>query len=166
MLATDAKSYCLNLLHFHQWRQKSIIALLHRVNKDIFSLEIKGSFSSLYVILNHIVWAEKTWLGRVNHSEIANMKDLDAEGLMREWELTSARWENELMNSTVEDFERNITYYNTEGGKYENNLFEIYLHLTDHATYHIGQMMSAIRSFGLEPVPTNYIHYLRDNNKG
>lgn len=165
MQAISSKSYCQNLFQFHEWRVGKISAMLSKMNGETLAQQINGSFSSVNVILYHIVWAEKLWLGRVNHNEVAAMKDSDTEGLLAEWKHTVQKWKQLLESLPEAGFEATHAYHNTQGDRFENSLFEICLHLTDHSTYHIGQMMSAIRSLGQEPVQTNYIHYLRDTKR-
>jgi uncharacterized damage-inducible protein DinB len=162
----DHKSNCLMMLRFHQWRQGKIAALLTQMNADLLTEKLNGSFSSLNVILYHIVWAEKLWLGRVNHNEMAAMKDLDTAGLLSEWLLTADKWKKLLEETPSDNYDSEThVYFNSEGVKFENTLFEIFTHLTDHSSHHIGQMMSAIRALGQAPAQTNYIHFLRDNKQ-
>ena len=52
-------------------------------------------------------------------------------------------------------------FANSKGNVYRMRTMEIIVHVIDHATYHIGQLMSSVRSLGGNPAPTNYIHYLR-----
>ncbi|MEM7037264.1 MAG: DinB family protein [Bacteroidota bacterium] len=160
-LATSAKNYCQELLHFHCWRQETICKLLTELDSQVFSRELSGSFGSLYIICKHLVWAEKVWLGRVNHDEMATMREMDVLGMIEEWKSVTAKWTAELEKREEEGFQSPIEYFNSTGTRYENTLFEIVVHMIDHSTYHIGQMMNAVRGFGIDPVSTNYIHYLR-----
>ena len=160
-LSTGAKAHCERLISFHQWRLEKICELLKDVDGQYYSQQISGSFSSLYIILKHLVWAEKIWLGRVDQDKVAAMREQDFSGLMDDWKATAAQWQACI--AAAEDFEKPCEYFTTSGQKHENSLFEIVTHLIDHSTYHIGQMMNAVRGFGIDPVSTNYIHYLRAN---
>ncbi len=156
-----AKERCLELISFHCWRREIISKLLHEVDEAYFEKKLPGSFGSLYIILNHLVWAEKVWLGRVNHDELATMKPSNTKGLLEAWEAVAEKWENVIKNADQNAFDQPITYFNSTGDQFENSILEIVIHMVDHSTYHIGQMMNAVRGFGIEPVSTNYIHYLR-----
>jgi uncharacterized damage-inducible protein DinB len=161
-MALDQKAHCAELLSFHHWRQQRVSTLLASVDNSYLEKELKGSFGSLLVVLSHLVWAEKVWLGRVDSRELAAMNaDTDAASLLREWNLVTAKWHKAIQNADPAGFDRPIRYHAVNGDAYENTLFEIVTHMVDHSTYHIGQMMNAVRAFGLEPVSTNYIHYLR-----
>ena len=160
-LSTESKAYCLELFSYHKWRQQKISMLLREVDAKVFEQELTGSFGSLYIILNHLVWAEKVWLGRIDHNELATMRDTDVIGLLEQWETLTQKWSNLVENRGEAVFSESIRYFNTNGEAFENSLAEIVVHLVDHSTYHIGQMMNAVSGFGIEPVSTNYIHYLR-----
>ena len=160
LVLPNAKAYCLELFQFHKWRQEKITALLREVDQTIFSQQLDGSFGSLYIILNHLVWAEKVWLGRIDNNELATMRDTDVAGLLGEWETVTQKWFKIVESRKEEAFSETIRYFTT-GTAYENSMAEVIVHLVDHSTYHIGQMMNAVRGFGIDPVSTNYIHYLR-----
>jgi uncharacterized damage-inducible protein DinB len=160
-LATDSKSYCEELFRFHRWRQEKISNLLSDVDANYFSQQLDGSFGSLFIILNHLVWAEKVWLGRVNNNEVATMRDTAVSELLTAWKEVTDKWSHLVEATSLEKFDDKVVYFNSKGDRFENDLAEIIVHLIDHSTYHIGQMMNAVRGFGIEPVSTNYIHYLR-----
>jgi uncharacterized damage-inducible protein DinB len=165
-MALDLKAHCAEMLAFHHWRQQRIGSLLGGIDKTYFEKQLNGSFSSLLVVLSHLVWAEKVWLGRVDSRELASMNaEMDAATLLSEWASGTAKWQRAIAEFPADQFDKPIRYYTTQGEAFENSLFEIVTHLVDHSTYHIGQMMNAVRSFGLEPVSTNYIHYLRAKDK-
>lgn len=159
----SSKAHCEELFRFHRWRLKKISVLLRGIDSEAFSKQLNGSFGSLFIVLKHLVWAEKVWMGRVNPDDVAAMglDEQDIEEMLNEWDLISTKWSESVSDWKQEDFGQKINFFDSQGLKFEQSLFEIIIHLVDHSTYHIGQMMSTVRSFGFEPVPTNYIHYLR-----
>jgi uncharacterized damage-inducible protein DinB len=150
------------LIEYQTWRRKKVSNLLLEVDEKIFTQQLTGSFGSLYIILNHLVWAEKVWLGRVNRDTVATMKPTDVGGLLEMWKEVNDNWKEVIRAATKEDILREIEYFTYAGGRFSNTVLEIVIHMVDHSTYHVGQMINAMRSFGIEPVSTNYIHYLRD----
>ena len=155
------ESWCRELMQFHAWRREKISDLLREVDEQLFSEELHGSFGSLNIILNHLVWAEKVWLGRVNRDSVATMKSSDVHELLAAWKDVNEKWQGLLMDANSEEVFREIEYFISTGDRHTNTVWEIVVHMVDHSTYHIGQMMNAVRGFGIEPVSTNYIHYLR-----
>ncbi len=162
-LAANAgqEAWCRELLLFHAWRRKKISDLLMEVDEKLFGEELHGSFGSLNIILNHLVWAEKVWLGRVDRDAVATMKSSDVHGLLEAWKNVNDKWLSLIETAKPEEMHRQVEYFISTGEGFSNAVWEIVVHMVDHSTYHIGQMMNAVRGFGIEPVSTNYIHYLR-----
>lgn len=159
--AKSMPDLCREMFKFHLWRQERVSSMLMEVDARILSEQLSGSFSSLNIILNHIVWAEMVWLGRVDNTAVAAMQDLDVKGMLAVWKAASEKWTTVLERAQDADFSQCFVYFNSQGERFENSLAEIVMHMIDHCSYHTGQMMNAIRGFGMEPVPTNLIHYLR-----
>ncbi|MFM2375731.1 MAG: hypothetical protein RLZZ165_828 [Bacteroidota bacterium] len=150
------------LIEYQAWRREKVSKLLREVDEKVFTQQLTGSFGSLYIILNHLVWAEKVWLGRVNRDTVATMKPADVSGLLGMWKEVNDNWNEVIHAATKEDILREIEYFTYGGDRFSNTVLEIVIHMVDHSTYHVGQMINAMRGFGIEPVSTNYIHYLRD----
>lgn len=152
---------CRDMFRFHRWRQEKVCELLKGIDTALFSQQLHGSFGSLHIIVHHLVWAEMVWLGRVDQNTVAVMQDQDMQDMLAVWRRSSSKWAEILESASDADFDKHFSYFNTKGDAFQNNLGEIVFHVVDHATYHIGQLMTALRGFGIEPVPTNIIHYLR-----
>jgi uncharacterized damage-inducible protein DinB len=149
------------LIAFQAWRREKVSDLLREVDEKLFSEHLSGSFGSLYIILNHLVWAEKVWLGRVDRNTVATMKASNVTGLLEDWKEVNGNWAAIVAAASRDGIFREIEYFTSTGDRFTNTVLEIVIHMVDHSTYHVGQMMNAIRGFGIEPVSTNYIHYLR-----
>lgn len=149
------------LIAFQSWRREKVSELLRELDEKFFTEQLNGSFGSLYIILNHLVWAEKVWLGRVDRETLATMKPTNVAGLLDMWQEVNDQWRSFLDTADSEAIAREIEYFTSTGDRFTNSVLEIVIHMVDHSTYHVGQMMNAIRGFGIEPVSTNYIHYLR-----
>lgn len=54
-----------------------------------------------------------------------------------------------------------ISYTNSTGKTYQNSLEDILLHVVNHGTYHRGQIASALRKAGIDPLPSDYILFGR-----
>ncbi|MFN8397033.1 MAG: DinB family protein [Bacteroidia bacterium] len=149
------------LIAFQAWRREKVSELLRAVDETVFSQQINGSFGSLYIILDHMIWAEKVWLGRVDRNAVATAKGTNVLGLLDNWREVNEKWTAVVQAADTDAILREIEYFTSTGDGFKNTVLEIVIHMVDHSTYHVGQMMNAIRGFGIEPVSTNYIHYLR-----
>ena len=59
------------------------------------------------------------------------------------------------------DLDRMLKYTNFQGETFENTVQDIFLHIVNHSTYHRGQIAFDLRSCGLEPFASDFIHYKR-----
>ena len=57
------------------------------------------------------------------------------------------------------DFDERIVYTNSMGIKYESINKDILTHMVNHSTYHRAQIAMLMRESGLEPVPSDFIHF-------
>lgn len=158
---SSSRAYCLELIEFHLWRSNKVCQLLSENAPTLWEQSLPGSFSSLNKIVNHLVWAEQVWFERSQGRQMPAKLDLGTEELLSLWPKTSSDWLNMVQNATDAELDRSIAFKDSKGDAYTFSLFEIVVHLMDHATYHVGQIMNGLRSFGIAPPSTNYIHYLR-----
>ena len=54
-----SEAWARELIEFQAWRREKVSDLLREVDEKVFTEQLHGSFGSLYIILNHLVWAEK-----------------------------------------------------------------------------------------------------------
>lgn len=59
------------------------------------------------------------------------------------------------------DMDEKISYTNSKGQEYTNTVDDILFHIINHGTYHRGQLVSLLKTEGVEPIVTDYIFYKR-----
>lgn len=57
--------------------------------------------------------------------------------------------------------EREVPYTNSAGVAFRTSSRDILMHVALHGCYHRGQVALTLRSAGAEPVPTDYIAFVR-----
>jgi len=109
-------------------------------------------------LANHLMNAHQIWLDRINRKS----------SLKSPWEdfpiETFAFRNQELHSLTMElpesrDLEEIISFKTFAGVRFEKKLSDILIHVVNHSTYHRGQLALLMRSHGLEPVSSDYIHW-------
>jgi uncharacterized damage-inducible protein DinB len=63
---------------------------------------------------------------------------------------------------TPQDLERVIHYKSFAGEEFSNPLWQSLHQLTNHASYHRGQVVTLLRQLGTKPVSTDLIGYYRE----
>lgn len=109
-------------------------------------------------LANHVMNAHQVWLGRIsgNNSLKSPWEDFPIQTFpLRNQELHGQTME--LLES--EDLEKMISFKTFAGAGFEKKLSDILIHVVNHSTYHRGQLALLMRRDGLEPVPSDYIHW-------
>jgi len=119
--------------------------------------EMNVSHKSIFETLSHIHQADRAWLGRITGATI--FKD---EPLEIAWPKIQQRWEEWSDGLTDSDLPRVIAYRDMRGNAWESALYEIVMHVVNHATLHRGQVMAMFRQIGVQPPPTDLIFYYRE----
>jgi uncharacterized damage-inducible protein DinB len=112
------------------------------------------------LIFSHILNAHSLWLDRISGNEYR----YGVWQLHKAIDLEEIHFKNhndtiELLDKEI--FEQKITYTNSQGNSYENRIDEILIHVTNHSTYHRGQVATIIKQAGITPPVTDYIAYKR-----
>jgi uncharacterized damage-inducible protein DinB len=119
-----------------------------------------GAPAKAMQLFNHIINAHQIWNNRI----------IPLQDLFAVWqehnitELSTLDFESySLSRAIIDKMELNaaISYRNSKGQVYENSVGDILFHISNHSTYHRGQIAVLLRDQDLEPVSTDYIFYKR-----
>lgn len=116
----------------------------------------------------HIVGAEATWLARLKHepAPLPIWPEFVAADLWRQLDVVSRGWQ-ELVDGLSETvLESKCQYFNSKGQSFEDAVEDILRHVVIHSAYHRGQIATDMRTGGLEPVYTDFIHAARQGDIG
>ena len=152
------------LWNYHFWSLEQIKRNLENFSEEEFSKDLGDGCGSVKDKLVHILAADKIWLARIKKrnetfmqsSEIQNKEEfLDClEKVHSEYKL----FLSELKDKNLIEL---VYYKNLRGMEYSTPLSEILLHITNHGTYHRGQVASLIRRVKGKPPVTDLIEYFR-----
>jgi uncharacterized damage-inducible protein DinB len=137
------------LLDYDAWANRETVQSLRQDKPPAQSLRWMG----------HIVGAELLWLARIQGrpSELPVWPELTVEQCEARLQQLRAATAEALAGSGA----RAIAYTNSKGEAWTSTVEEILTHVTIHSAYHRGQIASDMRSAGLEPAYTDYIHAVR-----
>jgi len=126
-----------------------------------YMIENKEQLSERAIeLFSHIISAHNIWNSRI----------MQQNQMFRVWEKVELNTMPEIIqtnfNQSIEiinnyDFSTIISYKNTKGLEFNNNIGDILYHIINHSTYHRGQISVEFRKNNLEPIPSDYIFYKR-----
>lgn len=134
-------------------------------------------FGSIHATLNHLLLADRIWLGRfavafpdlrslagaavlhsfpsLRHELYAGFDELDAQ--RRETDAVIVRWAAELSDELLATTMR---YRTSNGQLREHPAWIAAAHLFNHQTHHRGQVTTLMHQLGVDPGVTDYLVYV------
>jgi len=151
---------------YNAWATGRVLEAARPLSAEQYSREAGNSFGSVQGTLSHIYQADKIWFARLTGKPTSSLAEFqppaEREAFEKDWLALLdgyAAWTQAL---TGEDWDRVIHYRNVKGVALENPIWQIILHLTNHDSYHRGQVTTMLRQVGAKPVSTDLIAYYRE----
>jgi uncharacterized damage-inducible protein DinB len=116
----------------------------------------QGSFGSIHALLNHILLGDRIWMSRFQGGG-ATTPVLSTVLFEDFSELYAARKEFDLQietffaNATPESLNRSITYTNSKGQQYSDEVSVAISHMFNHQTHHRGQIHVMLSQTSVPP---------------
>lgn len=114
-------------------------------------------------ILGHIIAAEDLWLVRLHQSgeAVVVWPEMTLDQLETYLKRLEKSWKQYLSGLNSNTLSQNISYTNSKGEPWTNKVGDILLHTAMHSNYHRGQIALDVRTSGLVPAYTDFIHSVR-----
>jgi len=153
-------------LHFDYsaWASQRLIEAAAKLAPEELTRDFKTSDKNMLDTLVHVFAADRIWLSRVQGAPRATFidpADREFAALDREWPALYGRWQEWLTPLTDDAARAKIAYRDIKGNPYEQPLWQIVLHVVNHATHHRGQAAGFLRTMGHTPPPLDLIAFYR-----
>ncbi|HEY9007240.1 MAG TPA: DinB family protein [Ohtaekwangia sp.] len=148
----------LKLVEYNVWANRKITTHLASLSADLLDKPLGGSFGSIKATLIHLLQADWLWVNRWKGIPLADipawpLNTLD--DIVNPW---AGIQEDMLALAPALDREPNkqIEFITRKGAHHVMSWPDIAMHVTNHGTYHRGQITHMIRTAGEEAVATDY----------
>jgi uncharacterized damage-inducible protein DinB len=145
-------------LSYSGWASRRLLNAALALSEEQQHREFGISHKSLFGTLEHIFLGDRVWMVRTTAPSV---KPAD-ETLELAWPKVQKMWEEWAASITEQDLLRMVDYKDREGNHERTPVWQIVLHVVNHATLHRGQAMSLLRQLGVPPPPTDLMHYYRE----
>jgi uncharacterized damage-inducible protein DinB len=152
MTADEARTH----IRYSGWASSRLLDAAMNLDPEQFHRDLGVPNKSVHGTLQHVCWADGIWLERIGGPP------LQKGAIAMEWPQTHQYWQKFADGLTDADLTRVVPYKDTKGNPYETPLWQIVLHVVNHATLHRGQVMAMFRQLGVAPPPTDLIFYYRE----
>ena len=154
------------ILDFHYWARDRVMRATEALSAEQYVRPMGNSFSSIRDTLNHVYYAEWVWYSRWNGvSPTAFPSDdiPDLAALRLRWSGLEGKVRAYVTGASATDLQRVIPYRLMSGTEGTSPLWQMVVHVVNHATYHRGQVTTMLRQLGAAPAPsTDMITYFRE----
>ena len=150
----------------HLWANQALLSVIETLSKDQQEAEIRSSFPSIYKTVLHLLDAESIWWQRIKLQEkITRPSDSDAgdfAALKQQLLQQNKRWQEWIAQTNEHGLQHEFIYFNSKKERFKQPVYQMLLHLFNHATYHRGQLVTLLRQLGVEKIPaTDFIVWSR-----
>ena len=151
------------LLDFMNWGHDRVLDGARQLSTAQLAAPIRPGFLSTLALLVHIMAAERVWLSRWQGESprrllaVSDVPSLDA--LVTAWKPLRAEMRASVLS--VDDPNREVIYYRTNGEEKRNVWWHLFLHVVNHGTEHRSQVALHLAMQGIDVGNLDLIEYLR-----
>ena len=135
------------------WANTLFVRRLDREPDELLDREVKSSFPSLRLTILHMRNAEAAWLARVSGAaqQWPAEPDTSIGNLLKH----SARMRDHVAGLKEKDLAAEVNYQDLKGNTHRSPIWQMLMHCFNHSTYHRGQLVTIMRTLGLEDIPSS-----------
>ena len=162
------------LARYNRWMNDKLYAVTATLSDETRKRDVGAFFKSIHGTLNHLLLADRVWLGRVTGAAVPSgfmgpggIRTLDQElysdfeDLRRERALTDDELSAWVSRLTEERLAGPLVFMR-RGQQQEAPLWSVVAHLFNHQTHHRGQITTLLTQQGVDPGVTDLFAMLRD----
>jgi uncharacterized damage-inducible protein DinB len=153
------------LTHFDYtlWASSKLLDATTRLSAEELNRDLHVSHRSLLATLQHIYYADRVWLARLEQRTPAAFED-PAPGpgiaaLKEHWPVVIKGLRDFVELAPEPLFTELLHFKRLNGDVQKLEHWKVLLHIVNHATLHRGQVMAMLRQLGHVPPSTDYLYY-------
>ena len=151
------------------WARTRVLDLADSLSPDQFTRDMKSSHNSIRDTMVHMFGSEKLWLTRWQGNsptkrEQPNDYPTPAD-VRRRWSEVERDVRAHLDGMTDADAQKILSYSTLEGASVSYPWWNTALQVTNHSSYHRGQIITMLRQMGLNATGTDMIIYFKEKMK-
>jgi uncharacterized damage-inducible protein DinB len=154
------------LFQYNAWADRRLLDACAALTNEQFTRNLGSSFSSVRDTVAHLYGAEFVWneriQGRSPSSLVSGAGFPDLASIRAKLEEMDQYYIDYVSKLSPQDLDRIMRYKAFSGDEFSNPLWQSLHQLTNHASYHRGQIVTMLRQLGVKPVSTDLIGYYRE----
>ena len=154
------------MFQYNLWADLRILDACSALTSEQFTRNLGSSFSSVRDTVAHLYGAEWVWneriQGRSPTALVSGTIFPDLHAVRVKLEEMDRYYIDFVSKLTPQDLDRVIHYKGFNGDEFSNPLWQSLHQLTNHASYHRGQVVTMLRQLGVKAVSTDLIGFYRE----
>jgi uncharacterized damage-inducible protein DinB len=154
------------LFQYNAWADRRLLDACGSLTNEQFTRNLGSSFGSVRDTVAHLYGAGYVWnerfQGRSPSSLLSAGAYPDLASICPKLEEMDNYYIEYASKLTQQDLDRVIRYKGFNGDEFSNPLWQSLHQLTNHGSYHRGQIVTMIRQLGVKPVSTDLIGFYRE----
>ncbi len=155
------KQYFKEIVDYNLWANKKMATWLNQISEAQWTQELVSSFSTIKETVLHNAGAESLWRDRLIGTKEQNWIPDTFKGSKQEaielWLECSKKFKEYLYQTTMNELKQDLIYKRMNGETYVMTKYKVIIHVSNHATYHRGQLVTMLRQVGFIDVSTTDI---------
>jgi len=154
------------LFQYNQWADRRLLDACSALTNEQFTRDLGSSFRSVRDTVTHLYGAEWVWneriQGRSPSSLLSGTMFPDLASVREKLEEIDSYYIDYVTRLTQQDLDHVLRYKSFAGEEISNPLWQTLHQLSNHATYHRGQVVTLLRQLGAKPATTDLIAFYRE----
>jgi uncharacterized damage-inducible protein DinB len=151
------KSIIRQLAGYNVWANDMILKTIVPLPAEMHLQKMESSYGSLLDTVMHLADAGSIWWQRLKLSEKLIIPGKDFSGGMNEAAVLLMQQDKQWLDWMTETNERmmehEFIYLNSKKEQVKQPVYQVLLHVFNHATYHRGQLVNMLRQLGIQKIP-------------
>ncbi len=154
------------LFEYSEWANHRFLDVVAALPAEDYERDLKGSHGGVRGTLVHTYGAEQIWHQRFGGASPTSLPGeellTDVATLRQRWSELEAERRSWLESLAPDAGERVIEYRNFKGEPFSSRLWPLVQHVTNHGSYHRGQVAVFLRQLGVKPPTTDLVAFDRE----
>jgi uncharacterized damage-inducible protein DinB len=152
-----------SLFRYNLWADRRILDACAALTVEQFTRDLGSSFGSVRDTVAHLYGAEWLWNERFQGRRPSGLPPTSAyanlSAVRAALEAMDQHYIDFVATLTPLDLERIVPYTNLAGEPCSDPVWQALHQLTNHATYHRGQVVTLLRQLGVKAVSTDLLRF-------
>jgi len=151
------------------WADARVFGAASALAPEQWTRELGGSFKSVRDTIVHVAGAQAVWLERWKGGTPKGLWPASEfptpDSLRGKWDPLKAELAAFVASQTEESLKKPLSYRNLKGDAFSYPLGLLMFQVSNHSTYHRGQVTTLLRQLGTQPVSTDLLVYYLELEK-